>query len=450
MPLHPIPDPWQARLEKSARDRSTLGRARSIQPARGIDFCSNDYLGLRRDPRLAEAAAMAARDFGTGTGAARLLRGTTPLHEELEAAIAQWKGSESCLLFNTGYQCNATVIPALLQPGDAVFSDALNHASLVDGCRAAKARGAHLGVFKHRNLHDLETQIIAWKTGMNTETETSRPGLDRTRSGGQRGDVASEASRRSPLSSIDRPGLDRTRSGGQRGDVANEVSRRSPLSSIDRPGLILVITDAIFSMDGDAADLPALLNLCERHQALLMVDEAHASGLLGPTGAGLAELQGVKGRIPLLMGTLGKALGSFGAFLACDPMMRDHLVNTCRGFIFSTALPPPCLGAALEALRINQTEPWRREKALSLAARLRDALELPAQPSAIVPVWVGTDSAAVQRAMEIQARGFDVRAVRPPTVPEGSARLRITTGAHLMESQIDALIKALRGAVATP
>jgi 8-amino-7-oxononanoate synthase len=373
---HPLPDPWRERLERAERERTALGRARRIQPPSGLDFCSNDYLGLRRDPRLAEAAARAARDLGSGSGAARLLRGTSPLHEELEASLAHWKGSETCLLFNTGYQCNATLVPALVQPGDAVFSDALNHASLVDGCRMAKARGAHLGIFRHRDLEDLETQVARWRA--------------------------------------------------QNG------------------GLIIVLTDAIFSMDGDAADLPGLLALCERHQALLMVDEAHASGLLGPTGAGLAEQQDLKGRIPLLMGTLGKGLGSFGAFVACSALLREHLVNTCRGFIFSTALPPPCLGASLEALRIAHAEPWRRERALAHADRIRRALGLPPQPSAIVPVRVGEDATAVQKAGELQARGFDVRAVRPPTVPEGSARLRITTGAHQAEADVERLILALR------
>jgi len=374
----PLPDPWRERLERVARERAALGRTRSIQAPQGLDFCTNDYLGLRRDSRLAEAAAQAARDFGSGSGAARLLRGTSPLHEELEAALARWKGSEACLLFNTGYQCNATLIPVLLHPGDAVFSDALNHASLVDGCRAAKARGTHLGIFRHRDLGDLGVQMEGW----------------------------------------------RARNPGE--------------------GLILVLSDAIFSMDGDAADLPGLLALCERHHALLMVDEAHASGLLGPTGAGLAEAQGLKGRIPLLMGTLGKALGSFGAFVACNGILREHLVNACRGFIFSTALPPPCLGASLEALRIAQAEPWRRERALAHADRIRLALGQPAQSSAIVPILVGADAAALQKACELQGRGFDVRAVRPPTVPEGSARLRITTGAHLEEAQVEALIKALK------
>lgn len=371
----PIPAPWRLRLETAREARRLRGRERSILPPVGLDFSSNDYLGLARDPRLAEAAARAARDFGSGSGAARLLRGTTPLHEDLERTLAAWKGTESCLLFNTGYQCNATVVPALVGPGDAVFSDALNHASLVDGCRMAKAQGAHLGVFRHRDLDDLEGQLRAWRA--------------------------------------------------------------------QAPGTPLVLTDAIFSMDGDAADLPELVSLCERHQALLLVDEAHASGLLGPTGAGLAEAQGLKGRIPLLMGTLGKALGSFGAFVACDAALRDHLINTCRGFIFSTALPPPCLGASLEAVRLAQAETWRRTKALALADRLRRALGQPPQPSAIVPVLVGEDAAAVQMAADLLARGFDVRAVRPPTVPEGSARLRITTGAHLEEAQLETLIAAL-------
>ncbi len=372
----PIPAPWRLRLETAGEARRQRGRARSILQPAGLDFCSNDYLGLSRDPRLAEAAANAARDFGSGSGAARLLRGTTPLHDDLERALAAWKGAESCLLFNTGYQCNATIVPALLQPGDAVFSDALNHASLVHGCRMAKAQGAHLGIFRHGDLEDLEGQLQAWRA---------------------------QAS-----------------------------------------GMALVLTDAIFSMDGDAADLPGLVALCERHEALLLVDEAHASGLLGPTGAGLAEAQGMKGRIPLLMGTLGKALGSFGAFVACDEALRNHLVNTCRGFIFSTALPPPCLGASLEAVRLAQTEPWRRAKALAHAERIRRALGLASQPSAIVPILVGEDAAAVQQAQALQARGFDVRAVRPPTVPEGSARLRVTTGAHLQETQVEALITALK------
>lgn len=360
-----------------ARQREELGRSRTIQPPRGIDFASNDYLGLRRDPRLAQAAAKAALVHGSGTGAARLLRGTTPVHDELETELARWKGREAALLFNTGYQANAGLIPALVGKGDAVFSDALNHASLIDGCRLAKAQGTHVEVYVHRDALDLERRLRAW--------------------------AATAA----------------------KGAVA------------------VVVTDAIFSMDGDAADLGALRSICDRLGALLMVDEAHASGLLGAAGAGLAALQGVE--VPLLMGTLGKALGAFGAFVACDALLKEHLLNTARSFIFSTALPAPVVAAALEGLRLAQTEPWRAARALGLAASLRKALGLSPQPSAIVPVHVGDDLAAVRKAEHLQSLGFDVRAVRPPSVPEGTARLRITTGAHLTDAEVDALLQVLTG-----
>jgi len=368
---------WQNRLQNQADERRALGRARAILPPGGLDFCSNDYLGLRCDPRLAEAAGAAARSFGAGAGAARLLRGDCPLHQELEATLAQWKGTEACLLFNTGFQANATLIPALLGRGDAVFSDALNHASLVDGCRLARSGGAQVGIFRHRDTGDLDGQLVAW-----------------------RAEAPAEA-------------------------------------------VALVATDAVFSMDGDAADLPALIEVCDRHGALLLIDEAHATGLLGSDGAGLAQFQGVHGRVPLVMGTLGKGIGAFGAFVCCPEVLREHLLNTARGFIFSTALPPPVLGAALEGIRLARAEPWRRERALALAGRLRQALGQPDQPSAIVPVPIGPDAEAVCIARTLQERGFDVRAVRPPTVPAGTARLRITTGAHLGDAAVATLIDAL-------
>jgi 8-amino-7-oxononanoate synthase len=361
-----------------AEGRTEASRQRRIQEARGLDCCSNDYLGLRRDPRLADAAAEAARIFGVGAGAARLLRGTTHLHEALEAALAQWKGKESALLFGSGYQANATVLPALAGAGDALFSDALNHASLVDGCRMAKTGGASVHVYRHLDLAHLEDLLRAWRAS-------------------------------------------------------------APASA-----LALVVTDGVFSMDGDAADLPALCDLCERHGALLMVDEAHATGLLGPTGAGLCEAQGVSGRVPLVMGTLGKALGGYGAFVCADRALRDHLVNTARGFIFSTALPPPVVGAALEAVRLAKELRHRADRALSHAARVRGALGLPDLPSAIVPWIVGSETAALEKAKAFQARSFDVRAVRPPTVPEGACRLRITTGAHLQEPELESFLQVLK------
>ncbi|NTW85212.1 MAG: 8-amino-7-oxononanoate synthase [Holophagaceae bacterium] len=368
---------WKNRLQTQAEERLALGRARAIQPASGLDFCSNDYLGLRADPRLAEAAAEAARSLGAGAGAARLLRGDSPLHQELEALLAQWKGTDACLLFNTGFQANATLIPALLSRGDAVFSDALNHASLVDGCRLARAGGTRVGIYRHRDAGHLDGQLSAWRA-------------------------------------------------------------EAPAGAV-----ALVATDAIFSMDGDAADLPTLVEVCDRHGALLLIDEAHATGLLGSDGAGLAQHQGLHGRVPLVMGTLGKGLGAFGAFVCCPEVLREHLLNTARGFVFSTALPPPVVGAALAGIRLARAEPWRRERALALAGRLRQALGQPDQPSAIIPIPIGPDAEAVRIARMLQGRGFDVRAVRPPTVPVGSARLRITTGAHLGDAPVDALIHAL-------
>ncbi len=372
-----LPAPWSQRLQHLAFSRKEAGRHRRIHEPRGLDFCSNDYLGLRRDPRLAEAAAEAAHQYGTGVGAARLLRGSTPLHEALEEALALWKGKAATLLFNTGYQANATLIPALVGADDAVFSDALNHASLVDGCRMAKAAGASVHVYRHLDLDHLEAQLKAWRSHASAQS------------------------------------------------------------------LALVVTDGVFSMDGDAADLPALCELCERHGALLLVDEAHATGLLGLTGAGLCEAQGVTARVPLIMGTLGKALGVAGAFICADALVREHLVNTARGFIFSTALPPPVVGAALEAVRLAQGMRHRAERALEHASRVRNALSLPPLPSAIVPWVVGGEMDALEKANDLQGRGFDVRAVRPPTVPEGLCRLRITTGAHLHEPDLEAFLHAL-------
>ncbi|MDP2875507.1 MAG: aminotransferase class I/II-fold pyridoxal phosphate-dependent enzyme, partial [Holophaga sp.] len=163
MPLNLLPLPWRDRFKKTAADRANCSRNRIIQAPLGIDFCSNDYLGLRRDPRMAEAATQAAKAWGCGSGGGRLLRGTSPLHDELEQELAAWKGMESCLLFNTGFQCNSTLIAALLEPGDAVFSDSLNHASLVDGCRFAKSNRAHVGVYRHLDLDDLEIQLRHWR-----------------------------------------------------------------------------------------------------------------------------------------------------------------------------------------------------------------------------------------------------------------------------------------------
>ena len=372
-----VPGPWMERLTSAFQGRKETVRQRRITPAAGLDFCSNDYLGLRHDARLAQAASEAALEYGSGSGAARLLRGTTPLHDALERSLATWKACDACLLFNTGFQANATIIPALVGRSDAVFSDALNHASLVDGCRMTRSNGTHVGVYRHLDLMDLDAQMRAWRTSS--------------------------------------------------------------------AGLALVVSDGVFSMDGDTADLPALVELCRRHDALLLVDEAHATGLLGLNGAGLAEQQGVLGQVHLVMGTLGKALGCFGAFVGGPSLMVDHLLNTARGFIFSTSLPPPVVGAAIRAVELARTERWRSAKALGFADRVRAAFGLPHLDSAIFALMVGDEGRAMHISSQMQGKGFDVRAVRPPSVPRGTSRLRITTGAHLEEPEVDAMIQALQG-----
>ena len=232
-----------------------------------MNLCSNDYLGLAADGRVERAAAEAARRYGAGAGAARLVVGDLLLHHELEERLARMKGTPSALLFSSGYHVNAGVVGALVGPGDAVFSDEWNHASIIDGCRLSRAE---VHVYRHRDVDGLSSLL-----------------------------AASRARRR------------------------------------------LVVTDAVFGMDGDAAPLVEIVNLCGRHGAMLYLDEAHSTGVLGATGSGLAEALGVTDRVDVLMGTLGKALGSFGAFVAGSRELTDWLVCRARTFVFTTALPPP-------------------------------------------------------------------------------------------------------------
>ncbi|MGB8930177.1 MAG: 8-amino-7-oxononanoate synthase, partial [Anaeromyxobacteraceae bacterium] len=243
-----------------------------------VNLCSNDYLGLAFDERLRRAAAEAALRDGAGSGASRLVAGDLPIHGQLERAIAAFHGTESALLFNSGYHANAGLPPALVGRGDAVFADVLNHASIVDGVLLSRAE---LLRYRHCDVQELSDLL------------------------------------------------------------ARSKARRK-----------LVVTDAVFSMDGDAAPLREIAALCERHGAMLYVDEAHAVGVLGPTGAGLAEELGVKASVDVEMGTLGKALGSFGAYAAGERRLRDLLVSRARTFVFTTALPPPVCAATLAALEI--------------------------------------------------------------------------------------------------
>ncbi len=325
-------------------------------------LCSNNYLGLAGHPRLAEAAAAAALKYGAGSGASRLISGTMTLHEELEARIAAFKGTEAALLFNSGYAANTGILQGLAGPDDVIFSDALNHASIIDGCRLSQARTV---VYPHNDAAALE------------------------------------------------------------GLLAAEKPRRR--------GRWFIVTDGVFSMDGDIAPLPQLAELKERFDALLLVDDAHGTGVLGATGRGSGEHLGCLKRIDLHMGTLGKALGGFGAFLAGPRPVIDILVNRSRPFIFSTSLPPAVLAAALAAFDLIDGEEGRqRREALRLnreafAAPLQAAgLDLCGSLTQIVPVLTGEPPPTMAAAEKLLAAGLFLQGIRPPTVAVGRCRLRAT------------------------
>jgi 8-amino-7-oxononanoate synthase len=366
---------------------SAAGLRRSLEPlasAQGpvvevggqrlVNLCSNDYLGLASDPRLREAAAAAALEGGAGAGASRLVAGDLAIHGRLEAALAGLHRVEGALLFNSGYHANVGVPSALVGRDDALFSDALNHASIVDGALLARA------------------EFIRYRHG--------------------------------------------------------DVGELSDLLARSRARRRLVVTDAIFSMDGDAAPLGELADLCDRHGAMLYVDEAHAVGVLGPTGAGLAEALGLKDRVDVSMGTLGKALGAFGAYVAGEGRLRDLLLTRARSFVFTTALPPAACGAALKALEIVRDEPQRRAHLLGLCDRMKAGLtargfSVAKVVSPIFPVVLGTEARALAAAAGLRVRGFFVRAIRPPTVPRGTSRLRVALSAGHTDLEVDAFLGAL-------
>ncbi len=326
-----------------------------------LNLSSNDYLGLSQDPRLIEAAQAAAARWGTGAGASRLVVGHLALHEAVEARLADFKGTEAAVIFPTGYMANVGTISALAGPGDAIFCDRLNHASIYDGL---KLSGAALQRFPHRDLNRLEDLL--------RETQGAR--------------------------------------------------RR------------LIVTDSVFSVDGDLAPLQDLVTLKARYGAWLMIDEAHATGVLGERGAGLAEALGVTGEVDIHMGTFSKALGSQGGFVAGDRRLVDYLYNRARSFIYSTALAPPVLGAIDRALEVVVREPERRRHLLDEAEKFRRSLlaaglDILGSETQIIPVLVGDNARTLKFAAELRAQGLMAVALRPPTVPPGRARVRFSLSA---------------------
>jgi 8-amino-7-oxononanoate synthase len=379
-----VADGW-ARQELSALEGK--GLRRTLEPLSSpqgpvvqiggrqlLNFSSNDYLGLAADARVAAAFAEGLRRWGTGAGASRLVVGDTDAHRRLERRLAEFEGTEAALLFNGGYPANLGLVQALVGRGDLVVSDALNHASLVDGCRLSRAEAV---VVPHADV--------------------------------------------------------------------GAVARALAASAAPRK---LVITDAVFSMDGDAAPLSELASVCTRAGAALLVDEAHATGVLGARGAGLCELTSV---VPdVRMGTLGKALGVFGAYAAGTRALMDFFVNRARSVVFSTTLPPALCEAVLVAIDLLEHDPELRPRLWRNIRRFVEGLQglgvgAKAQ-SAIVPIVLGTPQRAMAAAGFLRQRGVLVKAIRPPTVPKGTSRLRFALSAAHTEEQIDCALDALKEA----
>lgn len=365
-------------LLRTPDDGSHRARAREAADTLGLDLIdasSNDYLGLAQvepDLRAGDVSRETLAPLSCGAGASRLIHGTKPAHAELERRLATWVGHPAALLFASGYAANVSVIPALTRPGDVVFSDSLNHASIIDGCRLSRARVVRYG---HLDLSELRTAL----------------------------------------------------------EAAPREARR------------WVVTESYFSMDGDGPDLPQLRSLCDECGAGLILDEAHALGVFGPSGAGLAAQAGVTPDV--LIGTLGKSLGTHGAFVAGSTHLRTWLWNRARGFVFSTATSPVLAAITLRQLDrlLEATEARTRLAGLSieLRRRLAQRLPLPESHGPILPIILGGSQAAIQAAEALADQGILVQAIRPPTVPPGTSRLRVTATAALTPSQLERLAESL-------
>lgn len=344
-----------------------------------VNFSSNDYLGLASHPSIAEAMAVAARHWGAGSTASRLICGTSAEHVSLEEELAAAKGTEAALVFSTGVAAATGTIPALVGRGDVVILDKLAHACLIDGIHAS---GAKMRVFPHNDLAKLESHL---KWARNTHPK----------------------------------------------------------------GRVMIVTESVFSMDGDLAPLREIVSLKERHGAILLLDEAHAVGVRGYGARGLAGELGLGDRIEIQMGTLGKALGVSGGYIAGSKFLIDFLINRARSFIFSTAPSPAVAAACREALRILQSPEGsaRRTRLEENIRLLAKEMNLPASPSAIVPLILGSEARAVSEAARLLTSGFFVPSIRYPTVPKNTARLRVTLSAAHSDDQIRKLAAALSPAI---
>ncbi len=355
-----------------------ISHTRALMDGREVVlFCANDYLGLADHPEVISRAAEAAQSSGFGAGSAPLISGHTQYHEKLREELAGFKSAESSLLFGSGYSANTGIIPALAGKDDVIFSDRLNHASIIDGCRLS---GAKINIYGHNDHVQLKKLLSEKSRGENR----------------------------------------------------------------------LIVTEAVFSMDGDIAPLPEIIHAANTYGARLYIDEAHSTGVLGETGRGIFEHFKISPEHDVIqMGTLGKALGSYGAFAAGNTEYMELLINTVRTFIFSTALPPSVCAAALAALEILRHEPERLARLHENARMLRDGLKkigctITGGGTPIIPVIVGAAEEAVRLSDALSASGFYAPAIRPPSVPEGECRIRFTVSAAHAPSDIDALLEAMK------
>jgi 8-amino-7-oxononanoate synthase len=368
---------WKARLHEGLRSLEERSQRRNLAEIRGVNFCSNDYLGLAENPTLRERIAESVRGAGKigGTGS-RLLSGQTEEWRELEERFAKFAGTESALYFTTGYAANLGLLAALAGKDDVIFSDARNHASLIDGMRLSGARKL---IYPHLNLNALEDAL------------------------------------------------------------------RKEASTVQRK---LIVTETVFSMDGDLAPLPEIAELAEKYNAVLILDEAHATAVHGPGGRGLAFGAGLAERVLAIVHTCGKALASAGAFVCGPAVLKEHLVNHARTFIFSTALPGYIAAQIGAAMQLSAGMDCEREALLKSAGVFRKALraegfDTAASDSQIVPVVLGANEATLDAAEHLQREGFAVRGIRPPTVPQGSSRLRLSLTARIPQHELTRLVASL-------
>ncbi|MEW5692269.1 MAG: 8-amino-7-oxononanoate synthase [Candidatus Hydrogenedentota bacterium] len=376
-------------LTESLKNREKQGLLRKLYPIkerRGckiivnnkeyIDFSSNDYLGLSNHPQIINAAKEAVNRYGTGACASRLLSGSFEIHHKLEEEVARFKQKEKALIFNSGYQANLGILSALLSRDDCVFSDRLNHASIIDGIILSQAKIIR---FKHNDTDNLKSLL--------------------------------------------------------------EKQRKKYKKA-------LIITETIFSMDGDRAPLKELIELKKRYDCIIMVDEAHATGIFGENGSGIVEQEGISDEIDIIMGTFSKALGCFGAYCTSDKKMIEYLINTARSFIYSTSLPPAVIASNLKAIEIIRNEKFRRETLLKNSEFFKDNLKdlgLKVRGSSqIIPLIIGDNNKTIKIAARLQRQGYFVLPIRYPTVPKNESRLRFSMTFNHSKEVIINLLDSLR------